>query len=128
MDQMDGQNDSDDTFLRKVRRPPLDISDLNRFPSARRWQYQIFRVPACCVPTDDSWGGLIHRTLWGQTDFDFAEDPGWIFYPTDVKYFIWCEDRLRRAQERAAGDPKRRIISNGKQYDASMNKGCRASP
>ena len=29
--------------------------------------------------------------------FDFAEDLGWVFYPTNVKYFIRfkCEDRLR---------------------------------
>jgi hypothetical protein len=41
-----------------------------------------------------------------------------MFYPTDVKYFIQfeCEDRQRRAEERAAGGNPKRKIPNAKQY------------
>jgi hypothetical protein len=54
-----------------------------------------------------------------HTEFDFADDPGWVFHPTDIKYFIRfeCEDRVRRGKERAAGQNKpKRKIPNGKQY------------
>jgi hypothetical protein len=53
-----------------------------------------------------------------HTEFDFAEDPGWMFYPTNVKYFIRfeCEDRQRQATERAAGENAKRKIPDGEQY------------
>jgi hypothetical protein len=59
-------------------------------------------------------------TLCGacHQNFDHIDDPGWIFHPTDIKYFIQfeCHDRERRASERAAGLEPKRTVPNGETY------------
>jgi hypothetical protein len=51
-------------------------------------------------------------------NFDRIDDPGWIFHPTDIKYFIQfeCHDRERRASERAAGLEPKRTVPNHETY------------
>jgi hypothetical protein len=74
-------------------------------------------------------GNFINFTLTGvgnaiglcgvyHTNFDRADDPGWVFHPTDIKYFIQfeCDDRERRALERAAGLTPKRIVPDAETY------------
>jgi hypothetical protein len=53
-----------------------------------------------------------------HANFDCAEDPGWVFYPTDLKYFIQfeCDDRERRAREQATGKTSKRNIPDAETY------------
>ena len=59
-------------------------------------------------------------TLCGtcHQNFNRIDDPGWIFHPTDIKYFIQfeCHDHERRASERAAGLEPKRTVPNGETY------------
>ncbi|KAN0080983.1 hypothetical protein V8E54_004187 [Elaphomyces granulatus] len=129
IDQMDGQIDDEPPPSRRLKGPPssseANVSGL--FPtSTKKWVARFSKRCWLCDTTPYQFAHVLGKadrgtevlfngnfidfmldgpenviTLCGacHQNFDHIDDPGWIFHPTDIKYFIQfeCHDRERRA-------------------------------